>query len=454
MRRVRCFPKWLSLVSGLVLAMGVAACGDDDAADPDARPPAPDAPVTPPDDAGPDAMPDAMPPQSTHAGAISVTEVSVPQFPGGLSGGSVLVEFEQLGTGTAPAVAYSDVVDGTPPVGCVVFVHDPADTDPTTTDEGTVTITGTQSPLGPCSYTPTSETESEYVCGFGMHAIATGDTLCEAGNALCDMIPAGTARLVVAGANFDAASQSERGMYVSIGGGGVTFPEGAYAIVGVLSQTALLIGKPDGEAGIFTATDVGAAVVISGAGPTPANVNFLDDGSSGALSITKEAGTNVEAFTVTGEVKPAGEGLAFKPGSDTPMAMPTDGSAAEFNCTGPDDTGTCGAKPIGGIPLTLINGSTTNEPVTGAPPYYFPKPTGKYATFLCTFTQVDVDVTIPAGAMEAILGTVTGFEHSPTRIETRVFKMNGTIRTNEDGTNQTRIVSGHGIVGYTDVPQD
>lgn len=448
MRRVRCFPKWLSLVSGLVLAMGVAACGDDDGGDDDM--PMIDA-SNPPPDAGPDAMPPMIDagepdgPVSTHAGAISITEVSVPQAAS--SGASVLVEFEEIGTGTQLLPAYYDIDDsGTVPVGCVVFVHDTEDTAPTLSDEGAVTITGTQSPLGTCDHDATT---GSYLCLYGMHAIAANDSICEEGNAACPTLTnPGTAAVTLASGGFDAATQSQTGMYVNIVGGGFT-TQGAFPVVAVVAPTTIVIANPLEAGGLQLADAAGAAVVISGAGPTPANRNFLDDGTAGALSITKEAGNNVEAFTITGEVKPAGEGLAFDSDADSPVAMPTDGSAAELHCMG---DGNCGAAPLGGLPLTLINGTTTDTAIPGGfPAYYFPAPTDKYAEFLCTFPGIDVDVTIPAGAMEAILGNTTGFEHTPTRIQTRVFKMNGTIRTNEDGTNQTRVVSGHGIVGFTDV---
>jgi hypothetical protein len=434
MKNVRRFPKWFFLGSALALSLNVAACGDDDdpphpdAAWPDAAPVVPDAG---PDAANPDAgVPDAAPPMSTRAGTIAVMEVSVAQIPatagGAASGASVFVEFTDLATATVAPV-YSDVdVTG---AGCVVTVYDLAlgQVPSSGADEGPVTVTGTLSPIPPCAYIGT-----DYVCIAGMGAAVTGDIFTVL-DLTGDGIPESPAFQVAAGFGNDKA-----GMFISISGATGASNNGEFPVMAVLDlvgsdgvfETAI-IGNPVPAPG----SAAGATyVLVAGAGPTPSNVPFLDDGTAD-ITIAKGASTEVEGFGPV--LKAGGSGYDLDDASATPQTMPTDGTAASLSCSGTG--GACGTALV-----TALSGYTTDGALTGLPPYLMPAPMAKFASFRCaTFAST---VTVPAAAMAAILGT------NPNRIETRVFRYKLAQVGNADGTNGTNILVGHGHVGWTDVP--
>jgi hypothetical protein len=218
-------------------------------------------------------------------------------------------------------------------------------------------------------------------------------------------------------------------MFVSVSSAGDASNNGAFPIVQRISDNTIAVGNPGAVSGSL----VGATyALVSGAGPTPARVDFLDDGTTQVdIALADGTGT-IDGFQVN--VAAAGEGYTIDDETvDNLTDMPVDGSAVDFGCTGTN--GDCGAKPVG-LLVTVINGRTTDGSTAGLPGFVMPAPTDSYATFRCSFTSDDV--TIPADAMAAIMGT------SPSRIETRIFKFNGSV-----GASGTLVVVGHGYVGWT-----
>ncbi|RMH38650.1 MAG: hypothetical protein D6689_18990 [Deltaproteobacteria bacterium] len=416
-----------------------AACGDDgdddddttrpDASQPDIDAAAPDA--SPPDAGTPDAGP-----TSTRSGSIAVTEISAPQL-GGISGMAVSISFIDLSTVTV-APAFDSTNPASPLAGgCTVTVYTVGtDSEPTEVDEGPVTIENTVHPIeAPCTFVSAL---GYYACIEQAGAIAATDAVTDDGSLPAGTIPANTALVTIAGATFD---ENDVGRYIQIAGFPTAANNGSFPIV-ALGQAATQVVIANPAAVSEAAGGDGSFSVISGAGPTPANRDALDDGTT-PIKVSLGGNTgDVDDFSVM--VQALGEGFQLDDETAGNLtAMPTDGSAVSFSCSGTN--GDCGAD-TGVVKVMVISGKTTDADVTGLPPNTMPAPTTKYARFRCSSPSGAANsVTIPAEAMAAILGT------NPTRIETRVFRMGGTIAGNADMTNATTVVAGHGHVGWTTV---
>ncbi len=402
-----------------VLAIAIGCGGGDDSGDDDVVPDI-DAATGTPDAPAPDApVPDAGL-QSTRLGTVAVSDVAA--LLAGGSGAAVSISFEDL-SGGAVAPVYDDR-DGTG-AGCAVFVYDlSSQAPPPVVDEGAVTIGGTESPLPTCAF----DTDAgRYLCVATAGTAGAGDTVVD-DSALGGMIPENTALVSISGVAF---SSDHVGMFLQISGFANPVNNGAFPIVAQGSGANQVVIANPASVTQAMAGD-GAFAVLAGAGPTPANRDFLSGGAN--ITIAKPAGTDTVALDET--VIAAGDGFALASASADPNAIPTNGTAATFTCNGAG--GSCGTAAV-----IAVSGHTTDADVTGLPGFAMPAATGKLATFSCAF--FGDTATVPADAMTAILGADT------TRVETRVFRFNLAQQGNTDGTNKINILVGHGHVGWTNV---
>ena len=282
-------------------------------------------------------------------------------------------------------------------------------------DEGPITITGTVDGVPPCSF---EATESEYLCVSGAGATASSDAVTQ--------LDSSTAEVSIVGAAFAA---DHVGQFLRLSGHATSAANGLFPILGANAGSAI-IGKPGAGAG---APDdwgaIGDYVIVAGAGPTPASVNFIDNTS--VVMVSKPASAEIDAFNQT--VVSAGAGYTLAAGSAKPSAMNVDGNAVVFDCVG--SGGTCGTGLV-----TAVSGFTTNASVATLPPFAMPQGT-RIKAFTCAF--FGTTAIIPGNAMDEILADGT------TRIETRVFRFNLTQFGNAEGANGVSLVVGTGHLGWT-----
>jgi hypothetical protein len=355
---------------------------------------------------------------STHSGTMILSDVSAPGHAELGRGAWVRIEYVELYSGSSPV--YDDIAP--PGVGCRVLVYDSAGTDrPKQEDGGAVAISSALSSLPSCAF---DASRMEYRCVAAAGAAQIGDTQ--------EVIGGGEVEVEIAGAAFDP---THVGHYLELTGSDDPIADGGFPIVAYLTATRVRIALS--PLGVDTGwSGAGAYAVVGGAGPTPASVPFLDDGSN-PVTIDKAAGIESEAFSV--DMLAGGAGFALDASSTSVDDLPTDGSAATFSCAG--SGGNCGSSSIG----NFIFGRTTTAPVTGLADYAMPEATaGSVAEFWCRSFAGDIEIS--AGAMAAILAT------NPTRIETRVLRSNYAPAGDSSGLNQWGLVAGHGLVGYTTVP--
>lgn len=362
----------------------------------------------------PDASPDASVPVTTATGTISVTEISVQGHPELGAGGRVTIEFEGVG---APAPLFDNRVP--PGVGCAVWVYDLSSgpVPPTLLDEGTVTISGTTAAIPPCTY----YAGIGYLCVAGAGVASGGDAIVD------DAGGPNTAGLVDTSPSGYTFSAADVGRYISISGAGAN--NGEFPIVGVDTGTNTVIYV---NPGATTAAFTGGYTVVAGAGPVPTSPPFLADTDSVMVSLASGGEMDIEDFTVT-----VGAGDAF-----------TLDAASATNITGLDISGTVdetfACDSCGSATISVLSVITTDAPIPpGAPDYYFPDPVDRFAVARCA--AFGTSITVPAAALAAI-GTA-----DPTRIQTAYFRDNLALESNADMTNQTRIIVGHGIVGFTTI---
>jgi hypothetical protein len=438
--------KYTALFCALAMSAFIGACGDDDD---DGDDDAPDASHI--DGGGADAAvdggtADAGPPIS---GTIAVLDVKVTNnftalgIPP-LAGAAVSVTYldESTDTGTVAVSAGA--------IGCTVTVYDveaePAQHLAPEIDEGALTVTGTASPVGQCTFLPPLK---DYLC------VPEGPVVLPLGTALAPSGQPGTS--VVVASTIDWTTHDPVGSQVQLAGFSAA-NNGVFAVVAVADSSpqtpedndhhALVIAKTTAAVDPL-ATAAGAAQFITGAGPTPAQRDFLALGQE--ITINKAAGTHIAALTNI-KITPPGAAdpendigpFALTDASPAPEDMPTGEVPAggyKISCDGAG--GSCGSPGAGGdLDGFTVTGSTTDAVLTGAKPFEMPKAVKKFATFTCS--GVGKSATITKAAWDAVLGT------SPTRIETRVIKSKASLTA---GGTKTRLVVGHSLIGWTDVPQ-
>lgn len=412
---MRSIPRFMAVMAATgALGLTLIACSDDgdgsgdvDAAQADAA-----AMI----DAAPD--PDAFA-GPFRAGTIAVLDVTATNPGTGFSGATVNVSYTDI---TQPDVdpAFGDPV---PPLGgCTVWIYNVGqDAQPPDANEGDITLTGAGllSPIGTCSF---DDATGAYECSTGNGTLGTGALAVQSG---------ATTSITVL--NNEFAGHDLIGSYLRVDGFTEAGNNGTFPVVDQTNDNIVVVANDNGTTETLAAD--GTFTVITGAGPTPANRDFLDSGVEDVV-VDKNEGTYVPAFSST--LKASGEGLILGDSSTEPHALPISPAAdATFSCD-PGDNGNCG--PNGGI-ITgfVLSGSTTDAPVAGLSPLAMPDPVTQWARFQCRGNPGLQSITLPQAALEAVLSS------SPSRIETQLFRITADLSKPD-----TSIIVGHGFIGYTD----
>ncbi|HTJ45484.1 MAG TPA: hypothetical protein VL463_25445 [Kofleriaceae bacterium] len=389
-----------------------------------------------------DATPDAR--VQVRTGTLAVASVNITD-PGAaqlaLGGASISLEFSDLTKEDGGMVTFGSGAIGE----CTVVQYDSTHKPHPLVDEGPITISGDglKKPVGTCTFQG-----GAYVCVTDHQDNVAGTY--SASNA------SGGAAITVTGHDFTTA---QVGMYVSLSG----FTDGGmnhtYPIVNIIGTSAQL-GVPAGVAQNASnqAFSGVSYTLIQGAGPIPggaATVDFINVGSGGDHVTIAMAANADYATAISSSLSPIGKGIKLNgPGGNCadcaqPHQFPKtagSGETVSFSCdpTAGDKTGTCGEDGDQLAVGLVITGRTTDAAVGGLPPYAMPDPTGTWAAFTCKFPTAK-GAQIPNGAIAAILAT------NPKRIETRVFRFAFGLGTDTDTLNDWATVSGHGLVGHTDL---
>ena len=437
----------LTRLTPYLLAAGAmlgAACGDDGGGNnkADAAPTSADASV------------DAPPPPPAHTGTIAITDVKL-TTPGadqgatgaGIRGGAVSIAFENPG-----AAGGGERVFGTTNInGCVVVKYTKANPERPATDEGVVTISGAglHKPLGTCSYNKDATPTPGYEC-----VVDSGTDKIVATRI------AGTVYAVVLTKDFTTTDLV--GSYVRLSGfkddgdaatDGIQTFNGTFPVVKKVVDDAtkattltVVISAP---APATETVDAGKFTFLGGFQPIP--THFPPALGIGAIDadLFNAAGTvNAKKAAAASPGIPAFDST-LTPAGDT-FTIPEAGvQAHEFPFTSADVTFTCGAScgsEPAGTQAIVLSGRTTDVAKTELaklPKFAMPAASSAttYATFQCSFFKANgaYTATLPKAAVDAILAT------SPTRIETRVFRMSAI-----PGTPNVLVV--HGEVGHSDAP--
>lgn len=401
----------------LGLAIGTSACGDDGGGA-DARPQVDGA--TPTDGGGID----AGNPADLRSGTIAVLEMGITNPSAPFRGALVSINYFDLSTpSTAPA--YGTPV---PDLGeCVVYTYAVGtDPEPVPVDEGAVTISGSLSPVGTCSF---DAARSQYTCGAGSGTASAGSLVRANAN--------GTVTYTFANVSPPFADLDVGGSFAELSGFTNDAFNGRFPVVGQPDEGTIVVTNP-GAVGmppeVVMAGSEPGFEIFAGAGPTPLNRDFLDNGAA-TIRIEKEDGAVVAAFT--SGLQASGQGLVLASDSALPHEMPADAVDVRFSCATMQG-GNCGSA--GGVFVGLgLSGFTTDADVNALGPTEMPRAESAFATFQCRGTAGGSDVTLPADALAAVLST------SPTRIATQL------VRVTTDLTKpQTTVMVGHGLMGFTD----
>ncbi len=348
-------------------------------------------------------------PAATHSGIVSIQDVSIHGVP-------------QAGHGLTVQILMNEAVPPTwedqpgSPTGCRAWSYD-VDTapPPALTDQGEVTISGIDDGTVSCSFQGAG-----YVCPAWT---VSGEVSVTPG-------AMGVASYAVAGTAFTAA---DVGRYLRVVGG-PSPNHGAFPIVAVNGGAALVL-NPAASSTSFDA-DV---VVLVGAGPVPGNQAEVFDG---AITVGIEPG-GASAFDFP-DTPPVTPGNPFQPDDATKAilaAIPVDGSAVTFGCSGTG--GDCGDAQG-----TVIRISSTDGSVAGLSPFAMPPPAQKQVEIQCAILD-DGPVTIPAAAMALL---EEAHAASPiTRIRTAFMREGVFIAENPAPAppNPVFVLAGRGILGFT-----
>lgn len=421
------------VITGLVTTtLGAAACGDN--GEPQGR--RPDA-----GEATPDADVEATP---TRAATIAVADGKVTTTGGaaiGLRGLAVTVEFTDL-TVSSPAPVF-----GTGAIGsCTVYKYTVGtDAPPPSADEGDVTISGDG--LGAATHKPmvcalnTALTPDEYECPIDSGTATTGGVIASLGG--------GQFSVDINGENDTGGGWpgTYRGAYLRIAGTGLPQWDRDHPIVAIMPTFAVVV-NPVGTA-IPDLPTTTTFTVLGGNGPIPAGAatDFLDVEGDDDVTIDMPAST-AYPMGINFDLEPIGNGMTL--GGTQPHQFPTTATAVTFSCAAADG-GNCGSNPTtADIKGVIVTGNTTSGSVASLPDYFMPATANgnEYTTFRCSFIGAESG-TIPADAVAAILDTTP----PPTRIETRVFRVNGVATAQgPDASNTLNVLVGNALVGHTTLP--
>ena len=443
----------------------LGACGDDSGGTADARPDGP--PGTP--DASP--TPDAAPPTPTRAGTIAVTEVGLLSSVDavarqGLYGAALSVSFENL-TGARGTVK---IDTGTP--GCSVTTYTCTGTlascgFPTPVDAGPVKISNVN------AGTPAIVGAVPPECKF---FAAAGDTPAGYRCPVADPITnqaggvssprANTLAFAFAAQTFNANLRGTWVVMTGLPGALAAFNGKALPVVSAAAPApgvivvAVPVVPPLPDPPTFTGV---GAQFFQGLGPVPGGadpknlLNFLTDGNPATEQLKIEFDGTAENLLpdVNLTLTPGGEGFKLDTtctNCKSPLTFPTtiaenappDDPAAVFSCK----TGECGAAAVGTGILNAwaVSGTASDGLLTDVQPFEMPKTNvTKFASFSCS--SLEPSLTIPNKVLKEILSV------SPTRIETRVFRVGAPFPIVNAATGNTiRVITAHGFVGHAPAP--
>jgi hypothetical protein len=403
-----------------------------------------DAPVH--HDAPADSPPDAYVP--TVSGLLFVADVSVADAAaasvGGLSGGTIDLEFADIGMGGGSAVY------GTNPVGgCVITEYDPTHTPSPLLDAGPVTIAddtthpgGLTRTIGPCAFDGTSH---QYMC-ISNHQANVAVT-----SAGANSTAPGTVAQVFTGTPF--TGQNLQGSWININGfttAAYNSGAAAFPIVANPSTSQLLVANPAGTNSTPEPAASGITyTVLNGVGPVPGGADFFagGGGTTGnpgpSIHISKAANTVWPAIDVAVDV--IGENFSLSdPGN--PTAFPLGTAAVTDQVYGCATGGTCGDTSSATLKGIVLAGHATRKSLAGLAPFQMPTEvpgTDTWLTWNCVFLSSQSG-TMPAAAVQVV------HDFAPTRVEQRVIE--ATFNILNSGNDSTNLVVGHAIVGHTTAP--
>lgn len=417
------------IAAGLFAGLLGLGCGDDGggSGDTDGGVGGVDAALV---DASPDGMPDAAPPD-TRTGVIDIFQLSgsndwSPDFSDRFEGARVAIEYRDLASDPAPVL-------GSGAAGaCTVWIYD-AGGGPALLDEGSLTATGTDLPLGDCTFVSDL---GAYEC-----LVQEGDIAPDSVVATPD--PKGRHGVLLKDGGLAPLTEVD-GLWMEVDGWEVADNNGTFGIVNYSPESDPTVGaivtllNPLAKNGPAAAEpDLPHYRLLAGLGLTSGAHDYFRNTTG--VTLDKTAGDMVEAFSVT--LLPSGAGFQLGEASDLPHALPSVAASVSFTCGG---TGTCGAAGSGGDSMMVVRGRTTDADLTGRLPFEMPPAQSSYAVFECTAADADT-IELTEAAMTHLLST------APTRIETDVVHITSTVVRNADTSNPSWVRLGYGERGYTDL---
>jgi len=360
---------------------------------------------------------------ATHTGLVSIQDISIanlPQAGHGLTVNAFLTPLvvpdfaEPAPDGISGCRAWSyDLANGKPP--------------PPEEDHGELRIDGIKNGALSCRFVP----QRGYVCPTG----SSGATA----RAVEVRTTAGApvANLVIDGGAFAA---TDVGRYLSLSGATSAPNNGAFAIVGVVSATEVVVSNPRAAAETFQ----GTYTVLAGAGPTP---NDLYDPFTANTPVNVQLVPNATAkFQIDPGVASISPALDFTLDDASKariMNIPVSGEAITLGCA----SATCGTAQG-----TVVRITATDADVTNASPVAMPAPKRKLVEIQCLRIGADAasqQVAVPAAAMNLIRDA---HAVSPiTRIRTAYMRDSFAIATAKapNPPNIAYVLAGHGVLGFT-----
>jgi len=397
------------------LALALSGCPSGDDADPD-----PDAQVEPAIDAA--VSPDAG--AASAIGIISIQDQQIHGAPGAGHGLSVRADF----TGPTRAPDFDEMPGQ--PTGCKAWLHDMQDDPPPAVagDQGTVTVAGTRAtvPAG-CVFNG----RDAYECPVTAGRAAATVTPMKAPAALYD----------IAGA---ALGGDDVGRHLRVAGDGDRpANDGQFPILAVPDARALVV-NPAASAGSFTAD----YTVLAGGGasglPLDSPADPIRDDDQVVIGIDP-GGEMAFDFADTAPID-AGDAFTLDSASDALLgAIPVDGSPFAIGCSG--EGGSCGEAFA-----SIVQLETSDGDIRGSSPFALPPAIDRKVIISCATLGASGRVEVPAEAAQLLRAA---HQASPiTRIRVAFMRDGFQLATNPPPLppNPVRIVAGHQIVGFTDVP--
>ena len=353
---------------------------------------------------------------ATHAGLISIQDISIAGAPQAGHGLTVQAFF----TAARPA----DFEEQRRNVfGCKVMAYDvEREPGPVESDQGPLRIDGIQGGQISCVFAA----GRGYVC-----PTTSGSATVQVNT------DAGASSYALEGVTLTAA---DVGRYLQVAGASSAQNNGAFAILGVAAEGSVVVANPAAVAESFA----GTYTVVAGAGPTPRDLYspFRAD-SQVRVALERGGGKDFDAFEV--EIEP---GSALVPDRDTLERLrQIDPQAGELSLSCEGEGGDCGTAAV-----TIVRINTTDGDIAGLPPSAMPRPRKRAVEIQCAEADTGT-LHVPAAALAYLRDAHVA---SPiTRIRTAFMRDGYAFASNGAGKpdNRTIIVAGHGVIGFTN-PQN